>query len=67
MHWATLNTKDRMLPGSDENSSQFLNAPTVSRRASEGGANVYCQPKSGFKWDRQPASEVISKFRNYEI
>ncbi len=67
MHWAKLNTKDRMLTENNENSSQFLTAPNVSRRASEGGANVYCKPKSGFKWDRQPASEVISKFRNYEI
>lgn len=67
MHWAKLNTKDRMLPENLENSNQFLDAPSVSRRASEGGANVYCKPKSGFKWERQPASEVISKFRNYEI
>lgn len=66
MHWAKLNTKDRMLPENKEN-SHLLEAPTVSRRASEGGANVYCKPKSGFKWERQPASEVISKFRNYEI
>lgn len=67
MHWAKLNTKDRMLPENKENTSHLLEAPTVSRRASEGGANVYCKPKSGFKWERQPASEVVSKFRNYEI
>lgn len=67
MHWVKVNSRDRMLQENNESSSQFLEAPNVSRRASEGGANVYCKPKSGFKWDKQPANEVISKFRNYEI
>lgn len=67
MHWAKLNTKDRMLPESSDSNSAFLVPPNIARRASEGGANVYCKPKSGFKWDNQPVNEVIHKFRNYEI
>ena len=67
MHWAKLNLKDRMLPENADNASQFLGAPTISRRASEGGANIYCKPKGGFQWKEEPVNDVISKFRNYEI
>ena len=67
MHWAKLNTKDRMLTDDAGSSDQFQDACGKSRRASEGGANIYCKPKSGFKWEKQSTNEVISKFRNYEI
>lgn len=67
MHWAKLNTKDRMLTENPESSGQFLSANSASRRASEVGANVYCKPTGEFNWKEQSVNEVISKFRNYEI
>jgi hypothetical protein len=60
-----------MLTENAGGSEMFLDASSnVSRRASEGGANVFCKPKSGFKWEKQPPNELnemITKFRNYEI
>lgn len=54
---------------SSSGSSGQLQPPmaSTSRRASEGGPNVYSSPKGTFKWTNQPANDVISKFRNYEI
>ncbi|RZF42935.1 hypothetical protein LSTR_LSTR000558 [Laodelphax striatellus] len=69
MHWTTLKTKDRMLPeGGETSTSATGKVPTAaSRRASEGGANIHWGAKSGMQWDTSAPSEVVSKFRNYEI
>ena len=71
MHWSTPNTKDRMLSdGSSAGDSpghirgQPMNA---HRRASEGGANIHYGTRRDVNWDSQPPSEVVNKFRNYEI
>jgi len=62
MHWAQMNTKDRMLP---ENSGQGSSSSSVaSRRASEGGANLGANK---VKWDAKASADIINKFRNYEI
>ncbi|VVC44462.1 DnaJ domain [Cinara cedri] len=62
MHWAQMNTKDRMLPEGavGEGSSSSV----ASRRASEGGANLGA---NNIKWDTKSNADIINKFRNYEI
>lgn len=68
MHWSTLKTKDRMLPG---NSSEASGGKAVDqaalRRASEGGANIKWGPKGSLQWNSKPPNDVVNKFRNYEI
>lgn len=64
MHWTTLNTKERML-GEGEGSGG--KAPPANRRASEGGANIHWGARANVQWDSQPPSDVVNKFRNYEI
>lgn len=60
MHWAQMNTKDRMLPESGEGSSSSVS----SRRASEGGVMLGANK---IKWDAKSNADIINKFRNYEI
>lgn len=79
MHWSTPKTKDRMLPdgsttvGSGEGDAEGspgnmkVQAPNTHRRASEGGANIYYGARRDVDWDSQASSEVVNKFRNYEI
>lgn len=63
MHWANPKTKDRMLP---ETGGSSLNAQNPQmRRASEGGAALYYGTRKEFGTENN--SEVINKFRNYEI
>lgn len=65
MHWSKPNTKDRMLEGEGGRSGPSSLGPTnaAARRASEGGAALWGR----FSGNQEPPSEVISKFRNYEI
>ncbi|XP_066993934.1 J domain-containing protein-like [Anabrus simplex] len=68
MHWSTLKTKDRMLPEAGESGTVLGGATSAAhRRASEGGANIHWGAKGTMQWDSQAPSEVVSKFRNYEI
>lgn len=78
MHWSTPKMKDRMLPdgstaggggGGAEGSPGHVKgqAPSAHRRASEGGANIYYGARRDVEWDSQASSEVVNKFRNYEI
>lgn len=72
MHWATMKTKDRMLPEGGEGSASASAGggripSAASRRASEGGANIHWGARSGMQWDTSAPNEVVSKFRNYEI
>lgn len=68
MHWATMKTKDRMLPeGGEASGGPRIPPSAASRRASEGGANIHWGAKSGMQWDSSAPNEVVSKFRNYEI
>jgi DnaJ family protein C protein 12 len=60
MHWAQMNTKDRMLPEGGEGASSSM----ASRRASEGGMNLGANK---VKWDAKSNADIINKFRNYEI
>ncbi|XP_014253103.1 J domain-containing protein [Cimex lectularius] len=64
MHWMTFKTKDRMLEGEGAGSGK---APPANRRASEGGANIHWGARSNVQWDSQASSDVVNKFRNYEI
>lgn len=69
MHWSKPNTKDRMLPetgdgGKASGPSSLGQTNAAARRASEGGANLWGRWGGG---NQEPPSEVISKFRNYEI
>ncbi|XP_046144527.1 J domain-containing protein isoform X2 [Osmia bicornis bicornis] len=41
--------------------------PNAHRRASEGGANIYYGARRDLGWDSEAPSEVVNKFRNYEI
>uniref|UniRef100_A0A182T4C3 J domain-containing protein n=1 Tax=Anopheles maculatus TaxID=74869 RepID=A0A182T4C3_9DIPT len=76
MHWAIPKTKDRMLPeggatgggaGSGTGSGLSAAQPNPAhRRASEGGAALYYGGRKG-EWGSENSSEVVSKFRNYEI
>ncbi|XP_023288455.1 J domain-containing protein [Orussus abietinus] len=73
MHWSTPKTKDRMLPGTSESSPGHgkERKPTTGanahRRASEGGSNIHYGARRDLNWDSEALSEVLSKFRNYEI
>ncbi|KAJ1521577.1 hypothetical protein ONE63_003230 [Megalurothrips usitatus] len=76
MHWSTLKTKDRMLPGNSTQAAEGVGAAGANaagssqaamRRASEGGANIQWGPKGTLQWNSKPPSDVVSKFRNYEI
>ncbi|KAG0711667.1 J domain-containing protein [Chionoecetes opilio] len=69
LHWATPNTKERMLESGASPSSQ---PRPGGRRSSEQGI-LYSRSQDGVKvsrptgdWERD-SSEVIRKFRNYEI
>ncbi|CAA9993707.1 unnamed protein product [Nesidiocoris tenuis] len=68
MHWTTLKTKDRMLEGeSGGTASAAGKAPAANRRASEGGVNLHWGARSNVQWDPTAPSDVVNKFRNYEI
>lgn len=71
MHWSKPKTKDRMLqdvPGAAAGSPGHKGQPAnAHRRASEGGANIYYGERSDLGWDSKAPSEVVNKFRNYEI
>lgn len=78
MHWSTPKTKDRMLPEGSTVSGGTAGAagspghlrgqaPNAHRRASEGGANIHYGARQDLGWDSQALSEVVNKFRNYEI
>lgn len=74
MHWSTPKTKDRMLESGGSSGPSSLGAggtTAAQRRASEGGANLHWGGRSGgvgSAWAAGDApSEVVSKFRNYEI
>ncbi|PSN40935.1 J domain-containing protein [Blattella germanica] len=69
MHWSTFKTKDRMLPESGEAGSVKGGAAATAaqRRASEGGANIHWGARGNVQWDSSASSEVVNKFRNYEI
>uniref|UniRef100_A0A1B6DPJ5 J domain-containing protein n=1 Tax=Clastoptera arizonana TaxID=38151 RepID=A0A1B6DPJ5_9HEMI len=67
MHWATMKTKDRMLPDPEGGESSPNVSSTTSRRASEGGANIHWGGRGNVQWDSKAPNEVVSKFRNYEI
>ncbi|XP_044761282.1 J domain-containing protein [Coccinella septempunctata] len=68
MHWSTPKTKDRMLEtGGSSGPSSLGSAPSAHRRASEGGANLHWTGRTGATWNTQPPSDIVSKFRNYEI
>lgn len=45
----------------------YLSVSAAARRASEGGANIHWGAKGTMKWDKDASSEVVNKFRNYEI
>ncbi|CAK9815584.1 J domain-containing protein [Anthophora quadrimaculata] len=73
MHWSIPKTKDRMLPdaegeaaGSPSHTAKVQSA-NAHRRASEGGANIYYGARRDLGWDSEAPSEVVNKFRNYEI
>lgn len=66
MHWATPKTKDRMLPESGAAGLSAEGVPQSHRRASEGGAALYYGGRKG-EWGSENPSEVVNKFRNYEI
>lgn len=71
MHWSTPKTKDRMLESGGSSGPSSLGASGISaaqRRASEGGANLHIGGRSAASaWGSDPPSEVVNKFRNYEI
>lgn len=72
MHWSAPKTKDRMLPETEgaaaSSPGRKMQAPNAHRRASEGGANIYYGARRDLGWDSEPpSSEIVNKFRNYEI
>lgn len=69
MHWSTFKTKDRMLPESGEGGAVRSGGSTTAaqRRASEGGANIHWGARGNVQWDSEASSEVVNRFRNYEI
>lgn len=69
MHWSTFKTKDRMLPESGGGGAVHSGGPTTAaqRRASEGGANIHWGGRGNVQWDSEASSEVVNRFRNYEI
>lgn len=71
MHWATPKTSGRMLPEATPVAGSLSTGinPSAARRASEGGAALYYGGRKG-EWGTEgapPPSEVVNKFRNYEI
>ena len=70
MHWATPKTKDRMLPetetGTGSSGGLQAHPNPAHRRASEGGAALHYGGRKG-EWGSGNPSEVVNKFRNYEI
>lgn len=63
MHWCTPKFKDRMLPEGSV-SSGFGR----SGLSSEDGANLHCgNNATSSVWDSETSTEVIKRFRNYEI
>lgn len=79
MHWATPKTQGRMLPENEKGAATSsatggrlsAGAPNPShRRASEGGAALYYGARKtefGGAAGGEANSEVVNKFRNYEI
>lgn len=76
LHWATPKTQGRMLPETEKASASSsgpgsrLGAPQnpAHRRASEGGSALYYgSRKAEFGGAAESNSEVVNKFRNYEI
>ncbi|KAL1123511.1 hypothetical protein AAG570_002588 [Ranatra chinensis] len=67
MHWTNPKTKDRML--GEGGSPGGGRAPPANRRASEGGANIHWSGanRTNVQWDSKAPSEIVNKFRNYEI
>jgi DnaJ homolog subfamily C member 12 len=68
MHWATPKTQGRMLPETTsgaEASQASQAANPAHRRASEGGAALYYGGRKS-EWGSDN-TEVVNKFRNYEI
>lgn len=66
MHWATPKTKDRMLPETGGTSNLQAQSNPQHRRASEGGAALYYGSRKPGEFNTDN-SEVVNKFRNYEI
>lgn len=78
LHWATPKTQGRMLPENEKGAAASsaggrltAGAPNPAhRRASEGGAALYYGARKtefGSGAAGEPNSEVVNKFRNYEI
>lgn len=73
MHWSIPKTKDRMLEEGGSSSSGASGGGVAAlareekRRASEGGPNIRWGAKGSVPWKSESPSEVVSKFRNYEI
>lgn len=76
MHWATPKTQGRMLPDSEKpaagssSTGGRLSAGVSNpahRRASEGGAALYYGTRKSEFGAEANTSEVVNKFRNYEI
>ncbi|XP_078050244.1 dnaJ domain-containing protein isoform X1 [Augochlora pura] len=72
MHWSKPKTKDRMLQDASGEAAGSpgqtkVLPPNAHRRASEGGANIYYGARRDHGWDCDAPSEVVNKFRNYEI
>lgn len=75
MHWATPKTQGRMLPenetgaaGSSAGGRLSAGQPNPAhRRASEGGAALYYGTRKTEFSGGEANSEVVNKFRNYEI
>lgn len=79
MHWATPKTAGRMLPENEKGAGGAAAASSSAgrlsagapnpghRRASEGGAALYYGSRKTEFGGTEPNSEVVNKFRNYEI
>lgn len=70
MHWTTPKTKERMITEGGGSGPSSLGAGGVTaaqRRASEGGANLHFGGNRTGVWGTEAPSEVVNKFRNYEI
>ncbi|XP_065342643.1 J domain-containing protein-like [Cloeon dipterum] len=67
MHWSIPKTKDRMLEEGSSTGGVAAVAREDKRRASEGGPNIRWGVKGSVPWKSESPSEVVSKFRNYEI
>ncbi|KAF0298306.1 J domain-containing protein [Amphibalanus amphitrite] len=75
MHWATPKTADRMLPpgagSSDESTSALRGGHTADESIPRGGNTVGQSIRSDrpylAQWRRSEGSDLVRKFRNYEI